>query len=338
MLHMQLITFLQQGQDTQLYSPMALSATTEGVCWLGCSRHCTDSCMTLALLQPPAGQYAYSCRCSVYATKVNHLLYSSDPFAPCISSPHPPTPLCLQVLALFANGRIEQWLNCISLSPTDMCDPHMVPCIARQLRRFHSIDVALPKAPHTPWGVIQDWLQQAKQLKFTDPVKQVCCGGRQVALLPLDGFSNPAGTAWINPRNMCVSHDDHALRSASNHTIFSQGCLHTLLFCCVLLLQAAYSAIDFAALESEVNETEAVCQLTQCPLVFGHNDLLSGNILILQQPGFDPAAPDRNGRVVFIDYEYGAYTYRDFDIGNHFTEYAGFDGNYDRCVSAVSCG
>lgn len=100
------------------------------------------------------------------------------------------------------------------------------------------------------------------------------------------------------------------------------------------MLQAAYSTIDFAALESEVNETEVVCQLTQCPLVFGHNDLLSGNILILQQPGFDPASPDRTGRVVFIDYEYGAYTFRDFDIGNHFTEYAGFDGNYDRCVPA----
>lgn len=77
------------------------------------------------------------------------------------------------MLALFANGRIEQWLDCTGVSPSDMCDPQMVPRIARQLRRFHSIDVDLPKAPHTPWGVTRDWLQQAKQLKFTDPVKQV---------------------------------------------------------------------------------------------------------------------------------------------------------------------
>jgi ethanolamine kinase len=99
-------------------------------------------------------------------------------------------------------------------------------------------------------------------------------------------------------------------------------------------VQAAYAAIDFQALESEVKETQEVCSLTDCPLVFGHNDLLSGNILIMQQPGFDPTTPDRNGRIVFIDYEYGAYTYRDFDIGNHFTEYAGFDGDYDRWVVA----
>lgn len=97
-----------------------------------------------------------------------------------------------------------------------------------------------------------------------------------------------------------------------------------------MLPQAAYEAIDFTALEAAVQETEAVCSLTQCPLVFGHNDLLSGNILIMQRPGFDAAAPDRDGRIVFIDYEYGAYTYRDFDIGNHFTEYAGFEGDYDR--------
>lgn len=110
--------------------------------------------------------------------------------------------------------------------------------------------------------------------------------------------------------------------------MFTVPVLDARLFC--LRIQAAYDAIDFQGLESEVAETEAVCKLTHCPLVFGHNDLLSGNILIMQQPGFDPANPDRNGRVVFIDYEYGAYTYRDFDIGNHFTEYAGFDGDYDR--------
>jgi hypothetical protein len=78
-----------------------------------------------------------------------------------------------QVLALFANGRIEQWLDCICLSPADMCDPQLVPRIADHLRRFHSIQVDLPRAPHTPWGVIRDWLQQAKQLNFTDADKQV---------------------------------------------------------------------------------------------------------------------------------------------------------------------
>lgn len=32
----------------------------------------------------------------------------------------------------------------------------------------------------------------------------------------------------------------------------------------------------------------------------------------------------------FIDFEYGAYFYRGHDLGNHWDEYAGFDGNYSR--------
>eukprot|EP00879_Flechtneria_rotunda_P014231 GHRR01014868.1.p1 GENE.GHRR01014868.1~~GHRR01014868.1.p1 ORF type:complete len:197 (+),score=43.27 GHRR01014868.1:242-832(+) len=79
-----------------------------------------------------------------------------------------------KVLALFANGRIEDWLDCSCLSPQEMCSPAFVPRIARQLRRFHALDVDLPKTPHTPWGVIRNWLANAKTLKFTDPVKQVC--------------------------------------------------------------------------------------------------------------------------------------------------------------------
>jgi len=98
----------------------------------------------------------------------------------------------------------------------------------------------------------------------------------------------------------------------------------------VLWLQAAYQQIDFNQIEAEIQETQAVCALTNSPVVFGHNDLLSGNILILQQPGFDPKQPDLDGPLCFIDYEYGSYTYRGFDIGNHFTEYAGFEGDYTR--------
>ncbi len=72
------------------------------------------------------------------------------------------------------------------------------------------------------------------------------------------------------------------------------------------MLQAAYKQIDFAALENDIRETQAVCALTQSPLVFGHNDLLSGNILVLQQQGFDPQAPDMDGPLCFIDYEVGS--------------------------------
>lgn len=56
------------------------------------------------------------------------------------------------------------------------------------------------------------------------------------------------------------------------------------------------------------------------PTVFSHNDLLSANIIYNEQ----------KDQVYFIDYEYGSYNYRGFDIANHFCEFAGFEGDYSK--------
>lgn len=39
------------------------------------------------------------------------------------------------------------------------------------------------------------------------------------------------------------------------------------------------------------------------------------------------------GKLYFIDFEYGSYNYRGFDIGNHFNEYAGYDCDYSLYVN-----
>lgn len=50
------------------------------------------------------------------------------------------------------------------------------------------------------------------------------------------------------------------------------------------------------------------------PVVFCHNDLQEGNILMKEnQPG--------GLSLCLIDYEYCAYNYRGFDIANHFVEW-----------------
>ncbi|KAM1508319.1 hypothetical protein ACFX10_017647 [Malus domestica] len=54
------------------------------------------------------------------------------------------------------------------------------------------------------------------------------------------------------------------------------------------------------------------------PVVFAHNDLLSGNIMF----------NDEEDKLYVIDFEYGSYNYRGFDIGNHFNEYAGYECDY----------
>ncbi|XP_061396868.1 ethanolamine kinase [Musca vetustissima] len=51
------------------------------------------------------------------------------------------------------------------------------------------------------------------------------------------------------------------------------------------------------------------------PVVFAHNDLLLGNVVYTES----------RQTVTFIDYEYADYNFQAFDIGNHFTEFAGVD-------------
>lgn len=58
----------------------------------------------------------------------------------------------------------------------------------------------------------------------------------------------------------------------------------------------------------------------ESPVVFSHNDVNTGNILVREDStSWDP--------VVFIDFEFAAYNYRAFDIANHFNEWT-YD--YDR--------
>ncbi|KAL6718114.1 hypothetical protein ACLMJK_004201 [Lecanora helva] len=62
-------------------------------------------------------------------------------------------------------------------------------------------------------------------------------------------------------------------------------------------------------------------------LVFGHSDLLSGNVIV--QPS---SCHDQNSQaptVSFIDYEYAVPSPAAFDITNHFAEWGGFDCNYE---------
>ncbi|XP_061166871.1 ethanolamine kinase 1-like [Saccostrea echinata] len=66
-------------------------------------------------------------------------------------------------------------------------------------------------------------------------------------------------------------------------------------------------------LEAELLELEQCIESLGYPTVFSHNDLLLKNIIYNKE----------EGKVTFIDQEYGMYNYQPFDIGNHFCEYAG---------------
>ena len=79
--------------------------------------------------------------------------------------------------------------------------------------------------------------------------------------------------------------------------------------------------IDIGSLATHLRALESKLKKLNSPVVFCHNDLLSGNIIRTTEG------------IAFIDFEYASYNYRGFDIANHFCEYAGFQCDYSKFPS-----
>ncbi|KAH9330389.1 hypothetical protein KI387_002497, partial [Taxus chinensis] len=76
--------------------------------------------------------------------------------------------------------------------------------------------------------------------------------------------------------------------------------------------QEKYASISFNELREEANALKDVTDSLNAPVVFAHNDLLSGNLML----------NEKEEMLYLIDFEYG------YDIGNHFNEHAGFECDY----------
>nr|XP_054761959.1 ethanolamine kinase 1-like [Lytechinus pictus] len=71
---------------------------------------------------------------------------------------------------------------------------------------------------------------------------------------------------------------------------------------------------------TEANMLMSLVSNLGLPVVFSHNDLLLGNIILNEE----------KSKVSFIDYEYAMFNYLPYDIANHFCEFPGIEEvNYD---------
>nr|KJB27094.1 hypothetical protein B456_004G277600 [Gossypium raimondii] len=82
--------------------------------------------------------------------------------------------------------------------------------------------------------------------------------------------------------------------------------------------QRIYETISFKEVHEEATQLKELTELFSASVVFAHNDLLSGNLML----------NDEQDKLYIIDFEYGSYNYRGYDIGNHFNEYAGYECDY----------
>ncbi|XP_077451604.1 choline/ethanolamine kinase isoform X3 [Stigmatopora argus] len=77
-------------------------------------------------------------------------------------------------------------------------------------------------------------------------------------------------------------------------------------------------------LPAELKQLRELLAATPSPVVFCHNDVQEGNVLILDKNDQNPT-----DRLMLIDFEYSSYNYRGFDFGNHFCEWM-YDYTYDQ--------
>ncbi|KAL0013815.1 hypothetical protein SO802_000884 [Lithocarpus litseifolius] len=157
-----------------------------------------------------------------------------------------------KLLGVFGNGMVQSFINARTLIESDMRKPKIAAEIAKQLRKFHEVEIPGSKEPQL-WIDISKFFEKASVLEFDDSEKQ-----------------------------------------------------------------RMYKMISFKEIHDEIVELKELTGLLNAPVVFAHNDLLCGNLMV----------NDEEEKLYLIDFEYGSYNYRGFDIGNHFNEYAGYDCDY----------
>ncbi|CAH2273679.1 choline ethanolamine kinase [Pelobates cultripes] len=81
-------------------------------------------------------------------------------------------------------------------------------------------------------------------------------------------------------------------------------------------LEEKFNQLKSFHLEEEMKNLRRLLESTPSPVVFCHNDVQEGNILLLSTQ----SSP--TDRLMLIDFEYSSYNYRGFDLGNHFCEWA----------------
>lgn len=100
------------------------------------------------------------------------------------------------------------------------------------------------------------------------------------------------------------------IKSEKGNLIFAEGTRESTIRIANELL-----AIDY---DKEIKFLCKVFDGTDSPIVFSHNDLHQGNIL-LAKPTKRRSKLEK--RVILIDFEYCSYNYRAYDIANHFCEW-----------------
>ncbi|OWM71733.1 hypothetical protein CDL15_Pgr005921 [Punica granatum] len=76
-----------------------------------------------------------------------------------------------KLLAVFGNGMVQSFIKARTLTPADMKNPELAAEIAKELHRFHQVEISGSKEPQL-WNDIFKFYERASVLEFDDSEKQ----------------------------------------------------------------------------------------------------------------------------------------------------------------------
>ncbi|CAK7208039.1 hypothetical protein SEUCBS139899_010873 [Sporothrix eucalyptigena] len=208
------------------------------------------------------------------------------------------------LLARFENGMLYRFILGEVTRPEDLRRPEISAAIARRLAQWHATVPCISQAKQT---ANDGW-----------PCR-------------VDGSLN--GSCVDNKNKPCQRLADENKNTLELTAPVALGKLEPNIWSVmqkwILALPADTTAQQerIAVLQKELQSL--VAELSQRPglgkdgLVFSHNDLLSGNVIVL--PSGSGETERSHAEVTFIDYEYAVPSPAAFDIANHFAEWGGFD-------------
>ena len=230
---------------------------------------------------------------------------------------------------VFANGRIEGYLAARALEPVEMGqrEPNdLCGKIAVEVAKLHALDMPGDRSKPVIWDFLDRWYETAAAARFdassSDPVEGAKAAAYERVNVPAFG----RGLTWLKT---VLPSDGNSIGqgvlerrvSELSSSIASSG--HSAL--CKSSTQSI-TALKVPTLADPVAQARVDAAAVAFSVVFAHNDLLSGNVLLSEdhhQADGSPVVP--SDRVQLIDYEYAGWNYFGFDVANHWAEHCGFE-------------
>ncbi|KAI9538193.1 hypothetical protein NQZ68_017926 [Dissostichus eleginoides] len=241
-----------------------------------------------------------------------------------------------KLYGIFPQGRLEQYFPNTRMRTDQLPDPAISAEIATKVACFHEMSMPFNKEPSWLFGTIDKYMDQVMKLNFVREAHVKKYKKLMKLDLPAELENLRNGNANVVEDIVMPNMEDNEDKEDDEEEEEEQGVTSV-----ARPVEGSSSAEDSdndnlpddnesggggeeSLHDFTAESSSALLAETKSPVVFCHNDVTEGNILILEDK--DPNTTDR---LMLIDFEYSSYNYRGFDFGNHFCEWM-YDYTYNQ--------